>query len=254
MLTDTHTHLHFEQYEADLAEVIERARSTGIEKILTLGTDLPSCQQAIKIARKFEPVYAAVGIHPTDIFRCQPNDILLIKDLVSAGNKVVAIGEIGLDLYWKEVPLPQQLPVFTKMLEIADELQLPVVIHNRNAHPEMRSFFEQQGIDNLKGVMHSFSGSAEDARFYLARGLHISFTGVITFRNYSELEVVKSVPVTHLLLETDSPFLTPVPKRGQRNEPAFVQYIALKLAEIHGIDLQEIKEITGSNAQKLFGW
>ena len=254
MLTDTHTHLHFEQYHADLPEVIERAQSAGIERILTLGTDLLSCQQAIQIARKFESVYPAVGIHPTDIFRCQPDAISLIKDLASAGNKVVAIGEIGLDLYWKEVPLQQQLPVFEKMLEIANDLQLPVVIHNRNAHPEMRSFFEQQGIDNLKGVMHSFSGSAEDARFYLARGLHISFTGVITFKNYSELEVVKSVPVTHLLLETDSPFLTPVPKRGQRNEPAFVQYIALKLAEIHGIDLQEIKEITGSNAQKLFGW
>jgi TatD DNase family protein len=254
MLTDTHTHLHFEQYAADLTEVVERARSTGVEKILTLGTELPSCQQAIQIARKFESVYAAVGIHPTDILRCQPDDISLIKDLASAGNKVVAIGEIGLDLYWKEVPLLQQLPVFAKMLEIANDLELPVVIHNRNAHPEMRSFFEQQGIDLLKGVMHSFSGSAEDAQFYLSKGLHISFTGVITFKNYSELEVVKSVPVSRLLLETDSPFLTPVPKRGKRNEPAFVQYVAQKLAEIHGIDLLDIKEITRSNAQKLFGW
>lgn len=254
MLTDTHTHLHFEQYAADLSEVIDRAYSAGVEKILTLGTDLSSCRQTIQIARRFDKVYAAVGIHPTDIFRSQSDDLPLIKELASAENKVVAIGEIGLDLYWKEVPLQRQLPVFEKMLEIANDLQLPVVIHNRNAHPEMRSIFEQQGIDHLKGVMHSFSGSADDAQYYLSMGLHISFTGVITFKNYSELEVVKSIPVNRLLLETDSPFLTPVPKRGKRNEPAFVQYVAMKLAEIHGIDLQKMKEITGYNAQKLFGW
>jgi len=174
MLTDTHTPSSFwaiwsRPGRSDWAGPFDRDWKNSYS-----GDWPPSCQQAIKIARKFEPVYAAVGIHPTDIFRCQPNDIPLIKDLVSAGNKVVAIGEIGLDLYWKEVPLPQQLPVFTKMLEIADELQLPVVIHNRNSHPQMRSFFEQQGIEHLKGVMHSFSGSAEDARFYLSRGLHIS--------------------------------------------------------------------------------
>jgi len=254
MLTDTHTHLHFEQYAADLSEVIDRAYSAGVGKILTLGTDIASCHQAIQIARRFENVYAAVGIHPTDIFHSQSDDLPLIKDLVSAENKVVAIGEIGLDLYWKEVPLDRQLLVFAKMLGIANEVNLPVVIHNRNAHPEMRSFFELHGIDHLKGVMHSFSGSPDDAHFYLSRGLHISFTGVITFKNYSDLEVVKSVPLNRLLLETDSPFLTPVPKRGKRNEPAFVRYTAAKLAEIYKIPLQELADITSSNAQKLFGW
>jgi TatD DNase family protein len=254
MLTDTHTHLHFEQYQADLSEVIDRAYSAGIEKILTLGTDLPSCHQSIQIAQRFDKVYAAVGIHPTDIFHSQSDDLPLIKDLASSEDKVVAIGEIGLDLYWKEVPLEQQLPVFEKLLGIADELNLPVVIHNRNAQREMRKFFEQKGIDRLAGVMHSFSGSVEDAQFYLSRGLHISFTGVVTFKNFSGLEVVKSVPVHRLLLETDSPFLTPVPKRGKRNEPSFVQYTAAKLAEIYKISLQELGDITSSNAQNLFSW
>jgi TatD DNase family protein len=254
MLTDTHTHLHFDQYSTDLSEVIDRAQTAGVRKILTLGTDLPSCHQSIKIARRFEMVYAAVGIHPTDIFHSYSDNLPLIKDLASSEDKVIAIGEIGLDLYWKEVPLEQQIPVFEKMLEIADELRLPVVIHNRNAHMEMRKFFEQKEIDHLTGVMHSFSGSKEDAQFYLSRGLQISFTGVVTFKNFSGQEVVKSVPVHRLLLETDSPFLTPVPKRGKRNEPAFVQHTATKLAEIYEISPQELGGITSSNAQNLFDW
>ena len=140
------------------------------------------------------------------------------------------------------------------MLEIAEELGYPVVIHNREAHQEMRQFFMDRSISSLRGVMHSFSGTAEDARFYLERGLYISFTGVVTFKNFRELDLVKMIPVDRLLLETDSPFLTPEPFRGKRNEPSYVRFIAQKLSEIYNLSLQEISEITCQNANTLFQW
>ena len=253
-LTDTHTHLHFDQYRHDLPEVIRRAEEDGLKKILTLGTNLKSSREAVRIAKEYEMVYAAVGIHPTDVYHSTPADFPEIKMLARNEEKVVAIGEIGLDLYWKEVPLQDQLPVLDKMLEIAHELNLPVVIHNRDAQPEMQQFFEKNQIQSLRGVMHSFAGSSEDAQFYLNRELYISFTGVITFKNFKSMDVVKSVPVERLLLETDSPFLAPVPRRGKRNEPAFVRHIADKLVEVHSIPVEKICSITYGNAEELFKW
>ncbi len=254
LLTDTHTHLHFDQYRDDLPSVIQRAEEAGIKKILTLGTDLKSSREAVRIAEQYEMVYAAVGIHPTDVHNSTPANFPEIKKLARNEEKVVAIGEIGLDLYWKEVPLQDQLPVLDKMLEIAHELNLPVVIHNRDAQPEMQQFFADRKIQSLRGVMHSFAGSSADAQFYLNRELYISFTGVITFKNFKSLDVVKSVPVDRLLLETDSPFLAPVPQRGKRNEPAFVRHIADKLAEVHSVPLEKICSVTYGNAEELFKW
>jgi TatD DNase family protein len=253
-LTDTHTHLHFDQYQSDIDAVIERARAENIQRILTLGTNLESSRASLNIAKKFDLVFAAAGIHPTDILGTQPEDSLEIKELVQKEQKILAIGEIGLDLYWKEVPLDKQIPVFENMLEIAAELGYPVVIHNREAQAEMRQFFRDRSISSLKGVMHSFSGTVEDARFYLEKGLHISFTGVVTFKNFKEIDLVKMIPLDRLLLETDSPFLTPEPFRGKRNEPSNVRFIAQKLSEIHNLSLQEIGKITSQNANRLFHW
>jgi TatD DNase family protein len=253
-LTDTHTHLHFEQYAADLGDVLRRAQDQGVVKILSLGTDYASSLQTLQISDQYDIVYAATGIHPTDVFKGTTKDIERVRELARGQNKIVAIGEIGFDLYWKEVPLEKQIPVFEKMLNIAVDLDLPVVIHVREAHREMREFFEKRQIQSLKGVMHSFSGTAEDARFYLERGLHISFTGVVTFKNFKGIEVVRSVPLDRILLETDSPFLTPVPNRGKRNEPAFVEFVAKRLAEIYELPLQEIAHTTFQNANRLFRW
>lgn len=253
-LTDTHAHLQFEHFAGDLPQVVQRAREVGVRRILTLGTDLPSSRESLQIADRYPEVFAAVGIHPTEVHKTSPGDVSAIKELAKSEEKVVAIGEIGLDLYWKEVPLTDQLPILEQMLEVARELGLPVVIHNRDAQPEMQRLFRQLGIRRLQGVMHSFAGTADDARFYLELGMHISFTGVITFKNFKQTEVVKSVPPDRLLLETDSPFLAPVPYRGKRNEPAFVQYVARKLAEIHQIPVEEICRITFENARNLFGW
>jgi TatD DNase family protein len=253
-LSDTHTHLHFDQYHDDIDHVISRARDAGIKRVLSLGTNLFSSLATLKIANAHDFVFAAAGIHPTDVLKSHSGDPQKIKELAESEDKIRAIGEIGLDLYWKEVPLDKQIPVFEKMLEIADKLNYPVVIHNRDAHPEMRQFFEERSITSLKGVMHSFSGSVGDAHFYLERDLHISFTGVITFKNFRELDVVKEIPLDRLLLETDSPFLTPEPYRGKRNEPAYVQFVARKLAEIYQISPEDVADITFKNANNLFGW
>lgn len=253
-ITDTHTHLHFDQYAPDLQEVVQRARERGVVKILTLGTDYPSSLQSFEISQLYDLVYAAVGIHPTDVFKSTQDDIPRLKLLAQKEPRIVAIGEIGLDLYWKEVPLVKQIPVFEQMLDTAKELNLPAVIHNRDAHREMRDFFESRQIKKIAGVMHSFSGTLDDAKFYLDRGLHISFTGVITFKNFRSQELVKAIPLDRLLLETDSPFLTPVPNRGKRNEPAFVEFVARRLAEIYDKSFLEITQTTFRNAKSLFGW
>lgn len=254
MLTDTHAHLHFDKFKDDLPEVIRRAETAGIIRILTLGTERISSKESVEIASKYEAVYAAIGIHPTDVNKSENANSRALKELAQQENKVVAIGEIGLDLYWKEVPLKDQLPVFEKMLALADELHLPVVIHNRAAQKEMQTFFRSLCLTSLNGVMHSFAGSVDDARFYLELGMYISFTGVITFKNYKEGEVIKEIPLNRLLLETDSPFLAPVPKRGKRNEPAFVEFTARKLAEIYQISLPELASITRENADRLLNW
>lgn len=254
MLTDTHCHLHFEHFSDDVTDVIDRARSEGIGKILTLGTDYPSSLESLEIARNQSNIYVAVGIHPTEVLNSSGNDFEKIRLLAKQNNEIVAIGEIGLDLYWKEVPLKEQLPLFEKMIQIADEAGLPVVIHNRDAQREMQDFFKAHQIESLRGVMHSFAGTPDDAEFYLQRGMFISFTGVITFKNFTQLDTVRQVPLERLLLETDSPFLAPVPKRGKRNEPAFVIYIAEKLAEVHHVPFSQLIKTTHSNSNTLFDW
>jgi TatD DNase family protein len=254
MLTDTHSHLHFSHFKSDLPQVIERAKDVGINRILTLGTDLDSSRESVRIARENDIIFAAIGIHPTEINRIQSSDINLLKELVLPENKVVAIGEIGLDLYWQEVPLVNQYSVLEKMLTFSSEVNLPTVIHNRNAQEEMQFFFKNLAISQLKGVMHSFSGSVDDAKTYLELGLYISFTGVVTFKNFFETDVVKCVPLDKLLLETDCPFLAPVPYRGKRNEPAYVHYTAKRLAEIYQTNYKNLVEKTAENARRLFGW
>lgn len=253
-LTDTHTHLHFDQYQEDLAEVVRRAIDENVQRILTLGTDLDSGRETVKIANNYKQVFAAVGIHPTEVYQSRQQDVDEILTLAKNEERVVAIGEIGMDLHWKEVSLEAQLPVFERMIEIAHRLKVPVVIHNREAHQEMREFFQVHEINSLKGVMHSFSGNSDDAEFYLDKGLHISFTGVLTFKNFKQQEVVRSIPLDRILLETDSPFLTPAPFRGKRNEPSYVKYIAMALAQIHDMNLEDVVQKTWENANTLFQW
>jgi len=249
---DTHTHLHFEQFATDREAVLERACAAGVRAIITLGTGVSSSQYSLSIAHQHAEVFAGVGIHPSEAHRASADDWKVIQKLAQTEKKVVAIGEIGLDFYWKNVPAEAQYSVFRSMLKLAADLHLPVVIHSRSAIREMEWFLQEERIHLLRGVMHCFEGDTTDARFFLDLGMHISFTGNITYKNFLRLDVVRFVPLDRLLLETDSPFLPPVPYRGKRNEPAFLPLIAKKIAKIHKTSLEQVAQQTTQNAIQLF--
>lgn len=254
MFVDTHTHLHFEGYDQDRDKVIERAVDSNIKRIISLGIDYPTSLQTVEISRKYEQVFAAVGIHPSEAHLASKKDYQKIKSIVEQESKIVAIGEIGLDFYWDTSHAEEQYSNFKEMLRLGKEAKLPIVIHNRRAHREMEWFFQENKIFELSGVMHCFSGDVEDARFYLDMGLHISYTGNITYQDFRKLQVVKFIPLDRILLETDSPYMTPEPHRKKRNEPAYVTLVAEKLAELHEKPVDEIARITTNNAERLFGF
>ena len=249
---DTHTHLHFEDFDKDREAVIARAGEAGVNQIITLGTGLLSSRESLRIAQQYPQIFAAAGIHPSEAHSAAPGDEAAIKKLASEEEKIIAIGEIGLDFYWDKTYHREQYDMFRTMLKIAREVKLPVVIHNRSAQREMEWFFQEEGIRALEGVMHCFAGEVLDARFYLDMGLHISFTADITYKNFTRAEVVKFVPLDRLLLETDSPFIAPANSPEKRNEPANAIRVAEKLAEIHHTTVEEIAGITTQNARRLF--
>ena len=253
-IIDSHTHLHFEHFNDDLSRVLDNAKAAGVQKMISIGTDVQSSLQSIAIADRFpELVIAAAGIHPTECLQADESDFQKISELLLKNSALVAVGEVGLDLYWRDVPLGQQLMVFEAMQSISETVHKPMIIHNRDALPEMRDYFADHPLKNdLPGVMHSFAGSVDDARFFLDLGFYISFTGVVTFKNFKQQEVVKFVPVNRLLLETDSPFLAPVPHRGKRNEPSFLIHTLKKIAELKEMDHDQLADMTYRNTIDLF--
>lgn len=251
MLIDTHVHLQWNKFDEDRGEVIQRAIDAGVEKILTLATDLNSSYRVIELAEHYDAVYAAVGIHPTDAKDAGKNDLDQIADL-SSHPKVVAIGETGMDLYWEKESIAAQEYHFRQQMQLAVEKDLPIVIHNRDAGQATLDVLYGFANRKLRGVFHCFAEDQQYAEKVLQLGFYISFTGNITYKKSNLPEVSLIVPLDRLLLETDSPFLAPVPKRGKRNEPAFVQHIAAKHADIRGLSHDEIVEKTGDNARHLF--
>jgi TatD DNase family protein len=249
---DTHTHLHFVQFDKDREDVINRAREAGVSQIITLGTGLFSSLETLNITQQYPQIFAAAGIHPSEAHTAAPGDDAAIKKLLLEEEKIIAVGEIGLDFYRDKRYYAEQYNIFRTMLSIAREVNLPVVIHNRSAQREMQWFFQEEGITELRGVMHCFAGDIIDVGFYLNMGLHISFTADITHKNFSRTDVVKFVPPERLLLETDSPFIVPTKFSAKRNEPANVLYVAEKLAEIRDMPVEEIARITTENARRLF--
>ena len=253
MFVDSHAHLFFPNFKDDLDEVIERARQNGVDYILVPGTDLATSKQAIDLAEKYDFIYAAVGVHPHDTAEWNADFIPKIKHLAER-EKVVAIGEIGLDYYYDFSPREKQIDAFRAQLDLALELNLPVIIHNREANDDIMNFAREYAPKGLKAQFHCFAGSAKDAHELTELGYTISFTGNITFKKAETLrKIVASVHPENLLIETDSPFLTPVPHRGKRNEPAYVKYVAEKIAEIHKLRVQDIGRTTSYKAFKLFG-
>lgn len=253
-LIDSHEHLDCEKFDADRAAVIERAMENGVVKIVTMGDNLASSERSVALAEAFDPVYAAVGIHPEE---AQPMTSADDDRLVAwaAQEKVVAIGEIGLDYYWEkdEEKRALQRAVFVRQLDLARQLKMPVCIHDREAHGDMMKLLKTEG-KGLRGVLHCYSGSWEMAAELLKGEWYFGIDGPLTYKNAAKLpEIVQRLPAERILVETDSPYLSPMPFRGKRNEPAHVLYVAKKAAELRGESLEAFARATRENTRDLYG-
>ncbi len=252
MIADSHAHLEMRDFDRDRAEVIKRAEDAGVDLIVTVGTTLDDCRKAVSIAGKFKNVYAAIGIHPHDVKEIDDGTYDSLRTLAKM-DKVVAFGEIGLDFFRNLSPREAQIRRFGEQLEVAGEIGLPVIIHDRDAHKETIDMLERWKREQ-RGIIHCFSGDQGMAAKFLDMGFLISIPGAITFGKSEKLrEVVKYIPVASLLLETDAPYITPHPHRGKRNEPAYVVHTARKVAEIKGLSLEELAKVTYQNTKDVFG-
>ncbi|MCL0072266.1 YchF/TatD family DNA exonuclease [Thermodesulfovibrionales bacterium] len=250
-MIDTHCHLEMDAFDGDREEIIKKARDAGLEFIITVGSDLQGCKETVALARQYDFIYAAVGIHPHNSKDFREDVFTRIKEW-SKDDKVVAIGEVGLDYHYDHSPRDVQRNVFIRQIEYAKETDLPLVVHSRESKWDTLKILEETNI--TKGVMHCFSGDIEMAEKAMAMGLYISIAGPVTFKNTSRLrEIVKFIPDDYLLIETDAPYLAPEPLRGKRNEPAFVVHTAKFLAGLRGVSIGDIERITSVNAKRLFG-
>ncbi len=262
-MIDTHCHLEMDAFDKDREDVIKRAREAGLEAVITIGSDFEGCKGAVALAEKYDFIYATVGIHPHDAKDFSEDIFNQIKRWATPphppfskggqrGGKIVAIGEIGLDYHYDHSPREIQKDVFKKQLYYAKEVNLPVIIHSREAKKDILKILEESGV--TKGVMHCFSGDMEMAERTMAMGFYISIAGPVTFKNAAKLrEIAKAIPDDYLLVETDAPYLTPEPLRGKRNEPAFVVHTAKFIADLRGVSFEDIDRITTVNAKRLFG-
>jgi TatD DNase family protein len=252
MLIDSHAHLEMKEFDADREDVIRRAGQEGVDFIITVGTNLKLSLKAVTLADRYENIYATVGVHPHDVAKIHDKTLDALKDLVQKHKKIVAYGEIGLDFFRNLSPREQQIEYFGQQLELACELGLPVVIHDREAHRQSLEVLRSSGI--RRGVFHCFSGDYDMARKCMDMGFYISIPGTVTFdKSHTIRDVAARVPLSFLLLETDAPYLTPVPHRGKRNEPSFMIHTARKVAEIKNIPWEEVARQTSVNAMNLFG-
>lgn len=252
MLIDTHAHLQMDKYDGDRDDVIARATEAGVEYIINASFDLPSSQQAVELAEKYDNLYATVGIHPHDAKLLDDEALNALRDLAKHP-KVVAIGETGLDYYRDLSPRSVQKAAFKKHLRLAAEVGLPVIIHNRDAHQDTLEILREHA-DQVKGVMHCFSGDIAFADDCIQMGLYVSFAGPVTYPKSDELRgVAAHVAADRFFVETDCPYLTPQFKRGMRNEPSYVKAVARKIAEIRRTTFPEIARATTLNARTFFG-
>ncbi|AEV70455.1 TatD family hydrolase [Acetivibrio clariflavus] len=252
MLFDTHAHYDDDKFAEDRYEVIEKAHESGVSYIINAATDVKSCEDSLAFAHRYEYVYAAVGIHPHEVGDADDNALDKIAQLAK-DSKVVAIGEIGLDYYYDFAPRELQKHWFAQQINLAKELKLPVIVHDREAHQDSLEIIKQQKANEVGGVFHCYSGSLEMAKELLNNNFYISVGGSLTFKNAKKLvEVVRWIPLDKLLIETDCPYLTPEPHRGKRNDSSYVRFVAEKVAEIKQISFETVADVTLNNAKKLF--
>ncbi len=253
MFIDTHCHLFYPNFNGEVDKVISNARNSSVDYILVPGTDIASSLQGLELANKYDFIYCSAGVHPHDTKDWDSSLTDTIKN-IAMNNKVVAIGEIGLDYYYDFSPKEDQIKAFTDQLDLAIELKLPVIIHNREADEDVMEIMRSYKDKGLRAQFHCFAGALADARELITMGHYISFTGNITYTKADSLrKIVKEIELDNLLLETDAPFMTPVPYRGQRNEPANVKIVAKAIAEIHNATIEDVARTTSLNAYKLFG-
>lgn len=251
MLVDTHAHLDDLKYENDRDEVVSRAEQYGVTRIISMGDTMAASLNAIKIAEKYDGVFAGAGVHPQEALSLLDGDYDRLAQLMTLP-KVKVLGEIGLDYYYENASREKQQEIFIRQLDVARQMHMPVSIHDRDAHGDTMAILKKEG-KGLTGSIHCFSGSWEMAKELLKMGWYLGVDGPLTFKNAAKLpEIIAKIPLDRLLLETDSPYLAPVPKRGRRNEPAYVKYIAEKVAEVRGISFDEVALQTTRNAVELF--
>jgi TatD DNase family protein len=252
MLIDSHCHLDDARYDADRETTIARARESGIQHFITIGCDLGTSRAAIALAEQHPFISATVGVHPHEVKHIKEDWYAELRTLANSPS-VVAYGEIGLDYHYDHSPREVQRERFREQVRLARELHLPIVIHTREAQEDTITILKEEKAKEVGGVFHCFSGDAWLAKDALDLGFYLSFSGVITFQNATMLrDIVKTVPLDRVLIETDAPYLTPAPHRGKRNEPAYVRFVAEKMAEIHGIDIEKVAEMTSENTRQVF--
>lgn len=248
MFIDTHCHLLKDDYE-NVEQVIENAKEKNVKYLIISGCDKKSIQESIEIANKFPNIFLALGYHPSEVNKTTDLDLENLKNIAKYNKKVVAIGEIGLDYHWEKETKEGQKELFRKQIDIAKELNLPIVIHSRDAFQDTYDILKEA---NYKGVIHCFSGNLENAKMYLSLGFYLGIGGVLTFKNTNLKETIKEIPLDKILLETDSPYLAPTPHRGEKNEPKYIPLIADEISNNLNKNIKEIEEITTLNAIKLF--
>ena len=248
---DTHAHYDDEAFLEDREEVLGLLTNKGVSHVITCGTDLMSSYRSLKLAQQYDYIYAALGFHPEDIGEERKGDLDVIKDLLVSEPKAVAVGEIGLDYHYEDgAPKEDQIDLFRRQIELANELDLPVIVHDRDAHEDTFNIIKEL---RPRGVIHCFSGSKEMALEYVKLGMYIGVGGVVTFKNARKaVEVVEALPIEKILLETDCPYMAPTPHRGERNDSSLISFVAEKVGEIKNLTPQEVCDITNQNAKTLF--
>jgi TatD DNase family protein len=252
LFVDTHSHLYLEQFNADRSSVVNRAIESGVKYMLLPNIDAESYSALKELNLSFpKNCLPMMGLHPGSVKENYLDELNFVeKELFS--NKFVAVGEIGIDLYWDKTFFSFQQEAFIRQINWALELNLPIVIHARDSYSEIFEILEKEWKTNLKGVFHSFTGTANDAQKIVEMGFYLGIGGIFTFKNSALSEIIKKIDISRLILETDSPYLAPTPKRGQRNESAFLPFVAQKLAEVKQLSLAEVAQLTSLNAFELF--
>lgn len=252
MLFDTHCHLNVEAFEDDIKETIYRAKEAGVGRLAVVGFDAPTIKKSLELSKAYPEIYSIIGWHPTEAGNYTEEIEESLLALLTE-EKVIAMGEMGLDFHWNTSPARIQEKVFRQQITIAKNVQLPISIHMRDAIDDTYRILREEDVSEIGGIMHSYSGNVDYMQKFLDVGMHISISGVVTFKKATEVhDVAKAVPLNRLLIETDSPYLAPVPYRGKRNEPSYVKYVCERIAELRGMDAEDVARITTENANRLF--